>query len=96
MYLSSARERVIWFLTSNASGGNITLGCGQHIARELGVHRDSTKAFIAVTARTLRSRVGCINFVEYLGVCETVTMCEYVLLRRLKVCLLPSTNRINP
>jgi hypothetical protein len=90
VYLGFARERVELFLISNASAANITLSREQHIARELGVHRVCTKAFTAVTARTLGSRVGCINFVEYLGACESVTLFEYVLLRRRKVCLLLS------
>jgi hypothetical protein len=34
---------------------------------------ETNKASTAVTARTLGSRVGCLNFVECLGACETVT-----------------------
>jgi hypothetical protein len=94
VYLGFARERVELFLIYNASAANIELSRVQNIARELGVHRVCTKAFTAVTAGTLGSGVGCINFVEYLGACETVTLFEYVLLRRRKVCLLLSTNRI--
>jgi len=48
VYLGFARERVKWFLISNASAANITLSRGQHIARELVAHRVCTKAFSAV------------------------------------------------
>jgi hypothetical protein len=47
----------------------------QHGAHEPRVHRVRTKAFTAVTAVTLGSRVGCINFVEYLWACWNTRYC---------------------
>ena len=93
MYLGFARERVKCFLISNASAANITLSHGQHVARELGIHRVYTKAFTAVTAITLGSRVGCINFVECLGACETVTCLSTCYCADASV-FITSTNRI--